>query len=166
MRQDDSSSHSNSLMGETFDFLERRIAEAIMNVTLSLMYTRCEVEHLQTRTLSFLGDTSASQISSFILNMPVMARKLDDVFVTYACSQHMVAIYTSLKYKGLYLTRPLVTVKTNNGSKTIFQVYPDGNGHKDIKYFSKLRDVQQEAVFKIDNLFVYFHNYTFVSIHM
>ena len=72
------------MLGETFNFLERRISEAMMNITISLMYTRCELEHWQTRTLSFLGDTYPSQILSSILGLPVMARKSGDVFITYA----------------------------------------------------------------------------------
>ena len=59
-REEPVSSHRNILMGEMFDFFERRIAEAIKNVTLSLLYTKCEVEQFQTKTLSFLGNTYPS----------------------------------------------------------------------------------------------------------
>ena len=156
--------HKNLMLGETFNFLERRISEAMMNISISLMYTRCELEHWQTKILSFFGDTHSSQILSSIVGMPVTARKFGDVFITYACTVHDVIIHTSLKYKGLFLTRPLVNLKNDINRTNFFQVYPDGNGYADIKYFSRVRSNIQEAVFKIGDLFVYFRNYTFVSI--
>ena len=129
-------------------------------MSLSLSTLECKLSNALLSIISILAKTHPSEALSLLTQSDVAARSRGDVLEMLTCSNISVNILSTLKYKGRYVSRPLVSFSLRNET-FIGQVYPDNRVYLQIGFFESYNYLMQ-STFVIANKLYTFKNYSLI----
>ena len=142
----------------TLNFISDVSATFLSELTHSVNFVDCKIEHSMSIMLRLLSKTYPSEILSLLLNRTVGALSIGDTLGLLHCENKTVTVKPFLKVGHLFSTRPLVDVFVNNISVT-YQVYPDGIAYKELTFLEAYKPFQ-DAIFLMNDKLFHYKNYT------
>ncbi|XP_076825481.1 uncharacterized protein LOC143471040 [Clavelina lepadiformis] len=139
------------------------MADHVSNLVDDIHYLECQVETLVSSLYALVARQYPGETLTAISGQKKAAVTIGDLITEIQCYPVSGTVLRSLVYKGQFSARPLVEFFYNNGTKSLGQIYRDGNLYRGVRYVESYVPGRIFS-FNIGNQFYQFENYSLSQI--